>query len=480
MLLYETIADALATQISRGGFTPGDRLPSLRRVSLQKRVSVATAAQAYVTLEQRGLIEARPKSGFFVRAPSWTDLAQIRPSRPAPRATTVSLGELHAELIESSTDPEIVPLGAAMPSVDLFPILKLNRLAAAAARRAGGAAIGYPPLIGCAALRRQLSRRSLEWQCQLAPDELIVTNGASEALLLALRSCLKPGDIVALESPTYFGILQLVESLGLRALEVPTHPQLGMDLEKLEQLLGAQPVRAVLAIPSFGNPLGSCMPESHRQRLVELVTAHEIPLIEDDIYGDLASPPLSRPRTAKSFDREGWVMLCGSVSKTLVPGWRIGWIAPGPRFFEAVKRMKAASTLGTAALPQLALADFLREGGYDRHLRGLRLAYAQQIAQMTRAVAELFPQDCRIARPAGGLVLWIELPKKVDALELNRRALAQGISVAPGQLFSAQPEQYRNFIRLNCGHPWSSRLERSVEILGRLVRQLDSAAGPPS
>jgi DNA-binding transcriptional MocR family regulator len=472
MLLYETIAETIAHQIVKGSFAFGDRLPSLRRVSVQHRVSVATAAHAYVALEQRGLVEGRPKSGFFVRAPRWSAGAELQTSRPTPRPRAVSMGDLRAHIFELSADPAILPLGAATPSMELLPVAKLNRLVGAAARQAGGAAVAYAPLTGIPSLRRQLARRALEWRCRLAPDDFIVTAGASEALLLALRAAVKAGEIVALESPTYFGVLQLVESLGLRALEVPTHPRLGMDMDGLEHLLRTQPVKAVLSIPSFGNPLGACMPESHRRRLVELVTAKRIPLIEDDIYGDLALPSLPRPPAAKSFDTDGWVMLCSSISKTVAPGWRVGWIAPGPRYFDAVRRLKSASTLATASIPQLALAAFLREGGYDRHLRGLRRHYAQQVARMAHAVAESFPEGCRVSRPDGGFVLWIELPRSVDSVELHGRALAAGISVAPGPLFSAQPGRYQNFIRLNCGHPWSDRVQQGLEVLGRLVGRL--------
>ena len=391
MPLYEKIADSIARHITGGALAIGERLPSVRRLSEQNKVSVSTAVQVYVTLEKRGLVDARPKSGFFVR-PASRDLApELRCSRPPGRATKVSMGELRTRIFELSAEPDIVPLGAATPNAALLPVAQLNRIMAAAVRRAGSKAIDYAPLTGCESLRRQLARRSLEWGCQVTPDEVIVTNGATEALSLCLRATAKPGDIVALESPTYFGILQTVETLGLRALEVPTHPQTGMDLDRLETLLHSQRVAAVLAIPSFNNPLGSCMPEANRRRLVETLARREVPLIEDDIYGDLAFPPAGRTRTAKGFDEKGLVLLCGSVSKTIAPGWRVGWIMPGPRYYDAIKQLKFGSTLAAPSAPQLALADFLRDGGYDRHLRLLRRAYAEQVARMAQAIAEAFP-----------------------------------------------------------------------------------------
>ncbi len=472
MPLYEKIAASIERHITGGALAIGERLPSVRRLSEQNGVSVSTAVQVYLTLEKRGLVEARPKSGFFVRPTSRYSAPELRTSRPLPRPTKVSMSELRTHIFELSTEPDIVPLGAATPSVELLPLAQLNRVTASAIRQAGAKAIEYAPLMGCDNLRRQLARRSLEWSCPLTPEDLIVTNGATEALFLCLRATTHPGDVVVLESPTYFGILQAVETLGLQVLEVPTHPRDGMDLERLDSLLRAHRIAAVVSIPSFNNPLGSCMPEANRRQLVEMLGRRSIPLIEDDIYGDLAFPPASRPRTAKSFDEKGLVLLCGSVSKTLAPGWRVGWVAAGPRYLETVKQMKSGSTLAAPSVPQLALADFLRDGGYDRHLRRLRGHYAEQVGRMAQALTEAFPPGVRISRPKGGFVLWIELPGNVSALDLQTRALAERISLAPGPVFSAKAKQFSNFIRISCGHPWSARMERAVGVLGYLVRQL--------
>jgi DNA-binding transcriptional MocR family regulator len=472
MPLYERIADSIARHITAGTLAIGERLPSVRRLSAQNKVSVSTAVQVYMTLEKRGLVDARPKSGFFVRPATRHLAAELRCSRPAPRATKVGIGELRTRIFELSGESDIVPLGAATPCSALLPVAQLNRVMAGAVRRAGAKAIAYAPLTGCESLRRQLARRSLEWGCQVAAEDVIVTGGTTEALSLCLRATAKPGEIVVLESPTYFGILQAVETLGLRALEVPTHPETGMDLDRLEGLLHSQQVAVVLAIPSFNNPLGSCMPEANRRRLVAMLARKEVPLIEDDIYGDLAFPPAVRACTAKGFDEKGLVLLCGSVSKTLAPGWRVGWVVPGPRYYDTIKQLKFGSTLASPSAPQLALADFLRDGGYDRHLRLLRRAYAEQVARMAHAIAETFPAGVRISRPQGGFVLWVELPGNIDAVELQARAIAERISISPGPAFSAKPKQFSNFIRISCGQPWSVRIERAVSVLGLLVRQL--------
>jgi DNA-binding transcriptional MocR family regulator len=279
----------------------------------------------------------------------------------------------------------------------------------------------------------------------------------------------KPGDIVAVESPTYFGVLQAIEERGLKALEIPMHPRTGMDLEALERALKSRPIAACLAVPNFNNPLGSLMPDEHKRRLVEILARRDVPLIDDDINGYLAHDG-TRPRVAQSYDKDGRVLLCGSFSKTLAPGYRVGWVAPG-RYFERVKALKITSTLATATLPQLAVAEFIANGGYDHHLRSLRHHFADQTRRMTEAVAEYFPAGIKVTRPSGGFVLWIELPRKVSALELHERALAGKISIAPGPMFSAK-QIFPNFIRLNCGHAWSEQSERAAATLGGLVKRL--------
>lgn len=467
--LYKQIAARIEKLIRSGTMRTGDRIPSVRRACAQHGVSLTTAVQAYRALEDRGLIEARPKSGFFVRAQFRERLLEPATSRPSHAASVVSVASLQSRLFDAARMPGVVPLGAAYPGAENLPVVKLSRITAAVARSAGARGVQYDMPPGSEQLRREIAKRSLDRGQHLSPDEIITTCGGTEALALCLRAVTKRGDIVAVESPTYFGVLQQIEEMGLKALEIPMHPRDGMDLEALDHALKSRRVAACLAVPNFNNPLGSLMPDANKRHLVEILARHDVPLIEDDINGGLFHHG-SRPRVAQSYDRKGGVMLCGSFSKTLAPGYRVGWVVPG-RFYAKVKALKLTSTLATGSLPQLAIAEFMANGGYDHHLRGLRRNFAAQIRQMSEAVAEAFPPGIKLTRPVGGFVLWIELPKKVPALQLHERALAAKISIAPGSMFSAT-RSFHHFIRLNCGHPWSGDLERAVGVLGGMVKKL--------
>ena len=467
--LYGQVAAKIEKLIRSGALRPGDRIPSVRQACAQHGVSLTTAVQAYRSLENHGLIEARPKSGFFVRSQSWDQVQEPAISRVGPSATKVGVGGLQSQIFDSVRRPDVVPLGAAYPGVENLPVKKLGRIMATVARSAGERGVSYDMPPGSEELRRQVARRSLDWGSNLSPDEIITTCGGTEALALCLRAVTKTGDVVAVEAPTYFGVLHQIEELGLRVCEIPMHPRDGMNLDALEHTLKKQRIAACLATPNFNNPLGSLMPDEHKERLVTLLTGRNIPLIEDDINGELYHGT-QRPRVAHSYDKTGMVLLCGSFSKTIAPGYRVGWVAPG-QFYERVKSLKLASTLATASLPQYAIAEFVANGGYDHHLRTLRRHFAAQIQRMSAAVAAAFPAEIKLTRPGGGFVLWVELPATVPALRLHERALAANISIAPGPMFSAT-QRFPNFIRLNCGQPWSGRLEQAVETLGRMVKQL--------
>ena len=467
--LYLRLAVVLEGMIQHQSLGPGDRLPSIRQFSRQQKVSVPTAMNAYATLEDRGLIEARPKSGYFVkirradivRTPGW--------DRRIRKVTDFASLDPLDTILSDHSDPALVPLGAALPSPDLLPGDKLARAMGAIARRAPGAGLSYDVVPGSETLRRELARRSLDWGCGFQPEDFMITNGCTEAISLALRATWMPGDTVAVETPTYFGIASTLRDQQLKALPIPVDSVNGLDLDTLAGALRKTKISACVLIPNFQNPVGSLMPEARKRALIDLLAPRGIPIIEDDIYGDLQHQG-SRPRCLKAFDPDGSVLLCGSFSKTLAPGYRVGYIVGG-RWQERLLRLKKNSSLANATLPTLAVAEFLKHGGYDRHLRTLRQAYRIQVERTREAVVASFPEGIGLSRPQGNFVLWCELPAQVDSIELWKQARRAGISLAPGPLFSPDGG-YRNFIRLNCGYPWSPLLERSIAILGHLARGL--------
>jgi len=467
--VYQRLAGLLEEMIQNRSLRAGDRMPSVRQFSSQQRVSVPTALQAYVTLETRGLIEARPKSGFYVRARHADLTPEPMRSSAVPKIIAVGNPDPVESLLADHANSKLVPFGAALPSADLLPGIKLTRTMAVIGRKLGVNSIGYDMTPGSELLRRELARRSLEWGCTLNADEFIITVGATEAVSLALRATCKPGDTVVVESPTYFGLAGMLRELQLKALPVPVDCADGIDLDVLERALRKTRIAACVLIPNFHNPVGFVMADDRKQRLLEICAEREIPVIEDDSYGDLQHQG-ARPRCIKAFDMEGSVILCGSYSKKVAPGYRIGYIAAG-KWQPRVRALKQASTLNGALLPTLAVAEFLKNGGYDRYLRSVRQAYQHQVTRMKEAIVESFPREICLSRPKGGYLLWCELPGRVDSVMLFQQAREAGISIAPGPLFSPTGD-FRNFIRINCGYPWSAPIERAVGILGHLVKKL--------
>ena len=466
---YERVAQALEEQIEAGVYGPGDRLPGVRKLAGQFAVSVSTVVAAEHLLEDRGVIAARPRSGYYVRRHPWQPPERPERSAPAGEPTPVTGQALVLRVVQAANDPEVVQLGAAVPHADFLPARGLQRAFAGVPRRWADRALAYAFPPGPPELRQQIARRMADAGCQHAPEDIVITNGAQEALVLSLRAVAEPGDVVAIESPTFYGLLQAIEGQGLRALEIPTDPDQGVSPEAMALALDQWPVAAALLMPNFGNPLGHRASAERKRALVALLEERGVPLIEDDVYGDLPFEP-PRPWAAKAFETRGGVLYCGSFSKTLSPGLRIGWAVPG-RFRDRLEYLKYAASSSTPAWPGFAVTDFLDRGGYDRYLRQAQGEYARAVDRVGRAVAHHFPAGTRQTRPTGGFVLWLELPEKVDSLTLYRRALAEGISIAPGPMFSPT-QKFRNFVRLNCAQPWDARLERALQRLGALAGEM--------
>ncbi|HSV57489.1 MAG TPA: PLP-dependent aminotransferase family protein [Variovorax sp.] len=469
---YELLARELEALISAGTFKHGERLPSVRELVSHRGVSPSTVFEAFSLLESWGTVEARPRSGYFVKKPGAMAMEPTT-SQPAAGSRPVAVNDLVLQVLGSAREADVIPLGSAFPNPALFPLERLARGMGSAMRKLDPACVLRDLTPGNEELRRQLALRYVSNGVIATTDEIVLTSGAMEALNLCLQAVTRPGDAVAIESPAFYGCLQALERLQLRAVEIATHPRDGVQLASLASALERENIKACWFMPNLQNPLGASMPTENKKELVVLLARHEVPLIEDDVYAELYFG-VQRPMPAKAFDRQGWVMHCSSFSKSLAPGYRLGWVAAG-RFARAVERLKLMSTIAVAVPSQIAVLEFLLHGGFDRHLRQLRATLAEQQASALRAVTKHFPAGSRVTQPAGGYFLWVELPAGVDALELHRLALSQNISVAPGHIFSGD-RRFRHHVRLNYGHPSSAQLEPALRTLGKLAAGLSSQA----
>jgi DNA-binding transcriptional MocR family regulator len=466
---YEEIANLIAGLVDSGTLSPGSRAPSLRDISKQQRVSLSTALQAYRLLEDRGVLEVRPQSGHYVTRRAATHLATPALSDPPGKATPVAISARLLQLHQYSVDPRLVPLGWATPNAELLAAARLDRFLARAARTKGTLYNTYSAPKGELRLRQEIGRRALHWGAALSPEDVVITSGCMEAITLALSVVTRHGDTVAVESPTYFGLLRALEALGLKALELPTDATDGVDLAALQSALERRSVKACLFSSSFNNPLGCNMPTEKKLKILSLLARHRVPLIEDDINGEIYFGS-ERPLPFMALDRgANTVIYCSSFSKTIAPGYRIGWMATkSPAHMQSALERKLAFTLSGPPLLQAALAEFLSSGGYDSHLRRIRRVFEDAIGRMSRTVERWFPDGTKVSRPAGNFVLWLELPKPVQTGALLDQALANGICFVPGDLFSASG-RYGRCLRLSCGHGWNDRIGKGVMKLGKLA-----------
>jgi DNA-binding transcriptional MocR family regulator len=463
--LYAEIANKIAGLIRNELLKTGDRLPSVRMLCLEYGISMNTAKRVFLELEAQSLIESKPQSGYFVSRLSYRRLPLPEVSKPSPVIGGKEPEDLIRKVYATMGKSDLTFFSIGAPSNELLPLAKLNKEIMRATRELSDSGTGYEQLQGNEKLRRMIAVRSVSWGGSLRENDLVTTAGGMNALSFCMMALGKPGDTIAMESPCYPGTLQLARSLGLKVLELPTHPATGIEMEALKRVIPK--INLLLLVPNFNTPLGSCMPDEHKKEVVRLLAEHGIPLIEDDIYGDLYFGA-QRPNCCKSFDKNGTVLWCSSVSKTLAPGYRVGWVAPG-RYKEQIMKLKLVHAISSPAITQEAVANFLKNGRYDGHLRKLRQTLQSNYQHYMHAIAEYFPEGTKTSRPQGGLSLWVELNKKVNTAELFDRAIKQKISIAPGRMFTLQ-NQFENCMRLSIGLPWSEEVQHGLKLLGRLVR----------
>lgn len=465
-LLYEQVARHVADLVTSGTLLPGERVPSVRQLKKQLSVSVSTVMQAYRLLEDRKLIRAVPQSGYFVREPMVSN-KEPTASHNAPFPNEVECINFTAALMDDANHEDMVQLGAALPDARLLPMEKMNRLFSQVVRVYGSATHEYAIPQGRIELRRQMAKRLMDAGCSIGPDDIVVTNGASEAINLSLRATTQPGDVVAIESPTFFFFIDILRTMNLKAHEIATRSNTGMDMIALEKALQEKQIKAIILASSYANPLGTLMPMENRKKLVELAKTYNVTVIEDEVYGELSFNGTRLP-SLRSFDDGNHVITLGSFSKTISPGLRVGWCVPG-KFKNRVLDLKATTNHASATLPQLLVATYLEQHGYDRHLRKLRKHYKEQVDQVRKAIAKHFPSSTRVSRPQGSYVIWVEMPVRVDTAKLYKQAIEKNVSIAPGRMFSSL-DRYANCMRINCGLIWDEKIENAIATLGQLVK----------
>ena len=465
---YAQIAQQIARLIDSQAFRPGHRLPSVRELAANNGVSISTAVQALRWLEERNLVLARPKAGYFV-SPRGRSPALPGVSRP-PRHSLVVDRQSRADILAAVAEADrSINFGNARPRDSSY--FEEERIRAAinrATRSQRHSLVEYTELAGTLALREAAARRALHLGCHLQADDILVTAGCIHAIGLCLRAVTQPGDVVALESPTHFGFLDLLESLNLRALEIPTHPKDGISLSALQLALDTQPIKAVLSVPTLSNPLGSVMRNADKQALVRMVARKQVPLIEDVVFNDLLAAD-ERRKAAKAFDTDGWVMMCASFSKTLAPGVRLGWVEAG-RWKEPVSRLKRVLGVSTNVVLEHALADLLTQVGYEARMRRMGEAMRERLNNARAIISESFPRGTRVSSPPTGYTLWLELPGQVLTMPLFHRCRAEGIAFGPGGMFSAT-DRFDHCLRLSFAGPWGDAERQALRRIGALARE---------
>lgn len=465
--LYHKLARELVQEIESGAYGVGEKMPGIRVTSTNKRVSPSTAVAAYRQLELDGYIESRPRSGFYVAHRRRRDVAEPQVNNQVVQKPGLVEGQRRVlQLLSQIDNPNITQFGAGVPDTSFLPVRALEKALAQAVKFHRNEISGYSKTLGEISLRKQLAKRMSQIGCLTHYDDVIVTSGCQEAVFISLKMLTQPGDIVAVESPTFHGHLQTIDALGLKALEIPTHPRDGISLEALQLAFDQWPIKACIVIPNFSNPLGSCMSDDNKAALAKLCMKAKVPIIEDDIYGDVSFSQ-QRPSTLKSFDTSGNVIYCSSFSKTLSPGLRVGWVSAA-KYLDKLEYQKFVTNVSVPGLQQLALAAMLRSGMYDKHLRFIRGEIEKSVDLISQRIIKSFPSDTKITQPAGGYFLWLELPERVKALDLVEKALKQNISIAPGPIFSAQAK-YQHYIRLSCAVVWNDKTRKAIDTLGEII-----------
>ncbi|PQK75888.1 PLP-dependent aminotransferase family protein [Pantoea ananatis] len=466
MKLYMIVAEHLRERIEKGVFSSGMRLPSVRALSSDHGVSLTTAQQAYRQLENDGLIESKPQSGYYVKS-----IPKLPLSLSASDIDCLSTRDEESQesvAFEYYMEHPGLLLGTGYPCMNAPSMAPLFTAMHRQAKNYAHSSLSRRDPAGLLSLREHISRLMLDAGCKATAEDVIVTNGCKEALFIALKTSCEPGDLVAVESPCYFGILELLKIAGVTPVEIPADPVHGLSLEALAVALETLPIKAVYLSPNCNNPQGYTMSDVRKRQLLNIANKHDITLIEDDIYSEL-SYLLPRPKPIKSWDSEDRVILCSSFSKTLTPDMKTGWVF-ATRHKNKLLNLKLMTSGGTAITPQMAIVDFIEQGNYVKHIRKMRRLYRQHLTVAQEKVSAHFPADTQFILPKGGYHLWINLPTELRVNELCNQLELKKIKISPGTLFSPQ-KRFTSSLRLSYSSLHLYDADGMIESLAQSVKQ---------
>jgi len=471
--LYRQIAESLADQIRSGGISAGTLLPPTRKLVEIFQVNRSTAVAAYEALEKQGLVRSKVGRGTEVLAPEV--LASDRTERIWDERSSAGLRLLVRQMDDLSGEPltvtdQVCDFSRLAPDTSLFPVEPLRSSLNSALDQSRGEILQYGSGQGYAPLRETISTRMKKFGVAEDPDRIVIVSGAQQGLDLILRAFASPADGVAVETPTYSGILPLLGLGQLDVLPVPMTPE-GADLDRLEQIIVTKKLRLFYTMPSFHNPTGITTSREHRHRLTQLARTHGFLIIEDGFEDELGFGA-ETPRPLCGIDPGGAILYLGTFSKGLFPGVRVGWISGEPDAIRRLAALKSGIDYGAPLLLQAAVDDLCRTGEYDRHLTHLRKVYSGRRKALAKAFEKHLPASCRSRFPEGGFAVWIDLPSRVSADQVARETALEGVYVSPASRFTPAGMAPVSGLRLSVSRVGNWEIDRGIKILGRIITRL--------
>lgn len=469
---YEEIAAEMESNILEGRLKPGHKLPSVRALKLKYNIGLSTVQNAYEYLMIKGLVASIPKSGYYVTGPKESDKeGQNTLKVPARIVVHDAIFKNNLSVITAHADPQkkhsITEFNVAAPGEFFIPQKLLLRTMQQVIREKGVGLLKYYPSNGSVLLKEHLAKRATLYHSRFGAEELIITDGAIQAFYIALASVTVPGDVVAIESPCIFSILEVVKNLRLKVIEIPVHAESGFDVAFLKRATEHTMLKAIVLTPNFHNPTGALLADADKKELLTIAQSRDIPIIENDVFGDLNFSG-NRPSNIQSMDNSGLVMTFSSFSKTLAPGIRLGWLSPG-RFFKQAEQLKFSLGSTVSPIYQETIAKLLASSSYDRHVRKFRMQLAAQSYHTINLISEFFPESTRMSQPKGGYSIWLKMEKKVNMKLFYKHCEQNGIRFTPGSAFSFSSVFEQHF-RIIFANKYTVQREEMLKMAGKIAQ----------